>query len=106
MFGAGGPVVAPADNDVAAAGQMAVAVEILALVFKFDAHALPAVRSDLPQGFTIWKSLLNRFDHVAQFSREHAEQEHNSLFVHRFMREPREVDGIAVDHAVLERRVK
>ena len=40
--GAGGPVVMPADDYVAAGQRMAVVAEIATLKFKFDVYALPA----------------------------------------------------------------
>jgi hypothetical protein len=70
---------------------MAVVVEILALKFKFDAHALPASRSDLPLGLAVRESLLHRFDTVAKLVREHSKEEHDALFIYGFMEEPREV---------------
>ena len=48
LGGAVGPVVMPADDYVAAGQRMAVVAKIPALKFKFDVHALPALRPDLP----------------------------------------------------------
>ena len=79
--------------------------EIPALKFKFDVHPLPSLRSDLTHGFAVWKSLLNRFDRVAQIFREHSEKEHDTLFVHRFVPQPKEVRGIAIRSPALQRRV-
>ena len=88
MFGALRPIVAPADDNVAAVHRVAVLVEILALKFKFDVRALPAARSDQTLGFAVGESLLHRFDTVAKFAREHSKEEHDALFVHGFMQEP------------------
>ena len=38
------------------------------------------MRPDLPLGFAIGESGLNRFDQVAQIFRDHPKQEHNALF--------------------------
>ena len=62
-----GPVVTPADDDVAAGEGVAVVAEIPALKFKFDQHALPSLRTDLALGLAVRESGLNRFDDVAQF---------------------------------------
>lgn len=97
--------MAPADDYVAAGERVAVVAEILALKLKFDVNALPAVGSDLAQGFAIGKALLHRFDEVAEIFGEHAEEEYDALFVERFMAQAEEVGGIAVGSAALERRV-
>src|SRR5713101_5534430 len=99
------PIVAPTDDDVATACRMAVVAEIPALKFKFDVHALPTFRSDLAHGFAVGKSLLSRFDRVAHIFRQHSKQQHNTLFVHRFMPEPTEVRGIAILRPALQRRM-
>ena len=59
------PVVAPADDHVAAGGGMAVVAEIAALKFKFDENALPAVGSDLAFCFAIRETILYRFNDIA-----------------------------------------
>src|SRR5215475_5623423 len=46
VVGAVGPVVAPADDDVAAFQRVAVFAEVFALKFKLDIDALPAVGCD------------------------------------------------------------
>ena len=51
-----GPIVAPADDDVAPSGKVPVVAEIAALEFKFDLDALPALRGDLALGFAIGES--------------------------------------------------
>ena len=40
-----GPIVAPANDEVAAGRRMAVVAKIPALKFKFDEHALPSFRT-------------------------------------------------------------
>src|SRR5712692_4191804 len=97
VLGALVPIVAPTNNDVATACRMAVVAEIPALKFKFDVHTLPTFRSDLTHGFAVGKSLLSRFDRVAQIFRQHSKQQHNTLFVHRFVPEPTELSRVAVD---------
>jgi hypothetical protein len=63
-----------AANDYGASGErVSVVAELTALKLKFDAHTLPAFRSDLSLGLAIGESGLNRFDHVAEFFRDHAE---------------------------------
>ena len=79
------PVVPPADDYVATGCRMSVAEEILALEFKFDAHALPSLRSDLALGLAIGETLLHRFDIVAKFVRQHSKEEHDALLIHGFM---------------------
>ena len=61
-----GPIVAPADDDVATVESVPVIAEIAALKFKLDVHALPSLRGDLPLGLAVRESGLNGFDDVAQ----------------------------------------
>ena len=79
--------------------------EIPALKFKFDSHALPSSRTDLPLRFAVGESRLNRFDHVAQFFCHHAKQEHDALFVDRFTTQAAEVEGVAIRGTILKLRV-
>ena len=60
-----GPVVAPADDDVAAGEGVAVVAEIAALKFEFEMDALPAMRGDLALGFAVREAGLHGFDGVA-----------------------------------------
>ena len=53
IWGLVGPIVAPADDDVAAGERVAVVAEIPAFKFEFDVHALPAIRADLALGFAV-----------------------------------------------------
>ena len=57
MFGAGGPILAPADNDIAAIYGMTVVAIILALKFKFDMDALPATGANVALGFAVGEAL-------------------------------------------------
>lgn len=66
LGGAIGPVVAPANDYIAAGMRVAVVAEIAAFKFKFDLHALPSLRTDLALGLAIGESGLNGFDDVAQ----------------------------------------
>src|SRR5258708_2700581 len=59
------PVVGPADDYVAVFHAMQVFQEVAALVFEFDAHALPAVWFDLAHGFTVGELGLDLRDHEA-----------------------------------------
>lgn len=65
VFGAGGPIVAPADDDIAAVCTMPVVTEIPTFKFKFDFYTLPSFGSDLAHGFAVGKSRLNGFDQEA-----------------------------------------
>ena len=76
-------------------------VEALALIFKFDAHALPSSGRNLPQGLAVREPRLYRFDRVAQIFRQHPEQQHHALLVHWLMAKPAEVTGIATDRSIL-----
>jgi len=98
-----GPVVAPADDDVAAGGGVAVVAEIAALEFKFDENALPTFGTDLAHGFAVGKPLLNNLDYVAQFFCQHSKEEDDALFVHRFVAQAKKICGIAIRGAALER---
>ena len=100
-----GPVVAPADDDVAAVDGMAVIAEIAGLEFKFDVDALPALRADLALGFAVGETGLDSFDDVAEFLGDEAEEKDDALFVDGFVAQATEVDGIAVGGAIFERWV-
>ena len=100
-----GPVVAPADDDVAAGEGVAVVAEIAALKFKFEVDALPALRSDLALGFAVREGRLHGFDGVAEFLGDHAEEQHNALFVDGLVTEATEIHGLAVEGAVVQGRV-
>jgi hypothetical protein len=93
LGGALGPIVAPADDYVAAGERVAVVAKIAAFKFKFDVHALPSMRGDLALGFAVGEAGLNGFDDVAEFLGNHAEEKHDALFVDRFMAEATEIDG-------------
>src|SRR5260370_10083513 len=60
-----GPVVGPADDYVAVFHAMQVFQEIAALVFEFNADALPAVGLDLAHGFAVGELRLDLRDHEA-----------------------------------------
>jgi len=79
VAGAVGPVVAPADDDVAAGEGVAVVAEIAALKFEFEMDALPAMRGDLALGFTVREAGLHGFDGVAEFFGDHAERAEAAL---------------------------
>ena len=105
MLGAVGPIVAPANDDVATGKRVAVIAEIPALEFKLDVHALPALRSNLALGFAVRESRLHGFDDVAQFFGDQPKEKHDTLFVDRRMAQAPEVDGVAISWVALERRV-
>src|SRR2546423_644979 len=81
---------------------MAVIAVAPALEFKFDMNALPTFGSDLSLGLAIGESALNRFDQVAQFPGNHAEEEDDALFVDRLVTQPAEVEGFSVNGAILK----
>ena len=95
------PIVAPADDDVAAVQWVAVVAEIAALKLKFDVDALPSLRGSLTLGLAVRESGLNRFDDVAEFFGDEAKEKDNALFVDRFMAETAEVHGAAAGWAML-----
>src|SRR5260370_35249303 len=84
---------------------MSVVAEIPALKFKLDAHALPPFGSDLAHGFTVGESSLDSLDHVPQLFRQHSEQQHDALLVHRLMTQPAEVTRVAIDRSIFYRLV-
>ena len=99
-----GPVVAPADDDVAAGEGMAVVAEVAALELEFEVDALPAAGSDLALGFAIGEAGLHGFDGEAEFPGDHAEEQHDALFVDWFVTKAAEIDGLAVGWTALQRR--
>lgn len=100
-----GPVVAPADDDVAAGKGVAVVAEITAFKFEFDVDALPAFRGDLALGFAVREAGLHAFDDVAEFFGDHAEEKNDALFVDRLVAEATEVHGLAIAWPVVQGRV-
>lgn len=100
-----GPVVAPADDDVAAVGWMAVVAEVAALEFKFDEDALPARPADLPFRFAIRESVLHGLNDVAKFFCQHPEDQDNSLFVYGFVTHFAEVERVAIGGTIFSRRM-
>ena len=99
-----GPVVAPADDDVAAGEGMAVVAEIAAFELEFEVDALPAARSDLALGFAIGEAGLYGFDSVAEFPGDHAEEKDDTLFVDRLVTKAAEIHGLAIGWATVQRR--
>ena len=99
-----GPIVAPADDDVAAGVRVAVVAEVAALEFKFDVDALPAFGADLTLGFAVGEAGLDGFDHVAEFLGDDSEEQDDALFVDRFMAQAAEVEGVAIGWTTLQRR--
>ena len=102
---AAGPVVTPADDDVATCERVTVVAEITAFKFEFDVDALPALRSDLALGFAVGKAGLHGFDDVAQLLGHHAEEQDDALFVDGFVAEATEVHGLAIAWPAVQRRV-
>ena len=79
--------------------------EIAALEFKFEVDALPALGTYLALGFAVWEAGLHRFDDVAQFFGDDAEEKDDALFVDGFVAEATEVERVAVDRAATQVRV-
>jgi hypothetical protein len=100
-----GPVVAPANDDVATVKRVAVVAEIAALEFKFEVDALPTLRSDLALGFAVREAGLHGFDGVAEFFGDHAEEQHNALFVDRLVTEAAKIHGQAIGWPAVQRRI-
>jgi len=100
-----GPVVAPADDDVAAGEGVAVVAEIAALKFEFEVDALPALGTDLALGFAVREAGLHGLDGVAEFFGDHAEEQYDTLFVDRLMTKATEIHGLAVGWAAFQGRV-
>src|SRR5580658_6210974 len=105
MLWAAGPVVAPANDDVAAGEGVAVAAEIAAFKFEFEVDALPAFGSDLALGFAVGEAGLHGFDDVAEFLGDHAEEKDHALFVDGLVAEAAKVHGMAVGGAPAQVRV-
>ena len=100
VLGAIGPVMAPANDDVATGKRVSVIAEIPTLKFKLEVHALPALRADLALGFAVREARLNGFDDVAEFFGDQSKEKHDALFVDRLVAKAAEVDGIAVGGAI------
>src|SRR5207244_1213627 len=83
LDGALGPIVFPADDQVAQAGVVAVVAEVAALELEFNADALPAVAApvDAAARDAIREAMRKAFDLEAQFVGEHAEQENDADLV-------------------------
>lgn len=76
--------------------------EIPTLEFEFDPNPLPLARVYLTFCFAIRVPRLNSFDVVAEFARDHPEEEHDPLLVDRLMSESTKVDGVSIGRAVRE----
>jgi len=96
-----GPIVMPADDDVAAGERVAVVAEIAAGELEFEMDALPALRSDLALGFAVGKAGLDGFDNVAEFFGDHAEEEDDALLVDGLVAQAAEVQGPAIGGAAV-----
>jgi hypothetical protein len=96
VAGVVGPVVAPADDEVAAGGGVGVVAEVFALELEFDADALPAAGADLAFGVAVGEFLVDGFDDEAEVFGEHAEEEDDAEFVEGFVKKAGEGSGIAV----------
>src|SRR5580693_2059 len=100
VLGAVVPIVPPANNHIATTWRMAMVPEIPALKFKLDIHALPPLRANLPFGLAVRESLLDCFNHVAEFLGKHPKQHHYALLVDGLMPHTAKVHGIAIRGAV------
>ena len=94
------PVMTPADDDVAAIGVMAMAVEVAALKFKFDADPLPYAGPYFIHGFAVGEILLNAENAEAKPAREHAEGEDHAELVHRRVSQRVEVERRAGERTI------
>lgn len=75
----------PADDDVATINSVPVFQKVATLELKFDAYALPLARGDLALGFTVREALLHGFDEITKLSCDHAEEEHDPIFIDGFV---------------------
>src|SRR5690349_17921775 len=100
-----GPVVAPANDDVAAGERVAVVAEVPALKFKFEVDALPSLGSDLALGLAVGEAGLDGFDGVAEFFGNESKQEDDAELVDRLVAQATEVEGAAIGRAIVQGRV-
>jgi hypothetical protein len=77
-----GPVVMPADDDIATLRIVAVLAEVPTLELELDPHPLPTAVGHLPFGLAVVEARLDGLDVVAEFAGDHAEQEDDTLLVH------------------------
>src|SRR5258708_14497464 len=75
--------VFPADDDVAVGGVVAVALEIFALEFKFNADMLPLAGAQFAFGFAVGEAGLHALHAEAETAGHDAEEENYALLVHR-----------------------
>src|SRR5216684_1745690 len=93
------PVVAPADDQVAAGWRVFVDAEVFALVFKFHADALPFSRLKFAHGFAVGEVDLEAFYLEAHLSGDQSEQIDDAGLVDRLIREAGDQHGRAEDWA-------
>ena len=96
------PVVAPTHDDIATARRMTMVSEVATFELEFDSNALPLSGVDLAFCLAIRKPSLNGLDEVPEFASDHAEEEHDAVFVDRLVTKPSEVDRIPVCWSIIE----
>ena len=83
----------PANDNVTTARVMTVVTEMAAAILEFNPDAFPFIAAGIHPalGFTIRITNPDRFNHKTEFKTDHAEEEHDSLFVNRGMLQSSEV---------------
>lgn len=94
--GAFGPVVAPADDDVAGGDVVFVEEEVFAFEFEFDAEAAQLAIEVFPLGFAVGETGLDCFNDEAELGCEAAEEVDDASFVDRGVAEEFEVERFSV----------
>lgn len=96
------PVVAPADDYIAAVLLMTMVAECAAFELKLDTDPLSLAGINLTLGFTIGEPSLHGLNHVSKLSRDHAEKEHYALLVYGFMAKAAKVYRISIGWATIQ----
>src|SRR5258708_27054274 len=91
------PVVPPADDHVAPGGAVPMTVEVAALIFELDVHALAPSRLDFAQGLAIGKTGLGMQHGETQPVRQYAKKKDDAGFVRGLMRQSGQSEQWAVD---------
>src|SRR5258708_39494282 len=95
--GALGAVGPAADEHVAPGGAVPMPVEVAALIFELDVHALAPSRLDFAQGLAIGKTGLGMQHGETQPVRQYAKKKDDAGFVRGLMRQSGQSEQWAVD---------
>jgi hypothetical protein len=96
-----GPVVFPADDEVAVGGVVLVAVEVFGLELELDAAADPAAAVDAALGFAVRKSGAAHLDQEAEFLCQRAEEADDAGLAGRRVQETGDIERVAEDNGHL-----